>query len=252
MLRFAAIAVLVLAQAQPAFDVAAIKRNTSGDANGTLQMRPGGYFRAVNFPIFNLMAFGFRQESRNLFRTQIAGLPGWTSSVRYDIDAKISRELLEATADDPLRTPKVVRSLLEDRFKLRTHVEQREQPVYDLVMLKPGQLGPQLHASTADCEKDRSKCGVIKSLGGLHFRAESITIATLAGMVQGTAGRIVVDHTGLRGFFNLEIEWAEDENATDKASIFSAVQEQLGLKLESAREAVDVIVVDHIEPPSED
>lgn len=249
-------ALLLFGQAAAAptftFDVAAVKRNTSGEANGNLQMRPGGYFRAVNFNIFNLVAFAFRTQTRNLFRTQIAGLPDWTSSVRYDIDAKMNRELFDATAEDPLRTPKVVRALLEDRFKLRTHVEKRDQPVYDLIVPKPGQLGPQIHASTADCEKDPSRCGFIRSGAGRHFKADSITIETLAGLIQGTAGRVVVDHTGLGGYFDLELEWAEDETVTDKPSMFAALQEQLGLKLEPAREAVDVVVIDHIEMPGED
>ena len=239
-------------EAKAEFEVAAIKRNTSAEANGTLQMRPGGYFRAVNFNIFNLVAFAFRTHSRNLFRTQIAGLPEWTAAARYDIDAKMNREQFDAMTEDPLRTPKVVRALLEDRFKLRTHVEQREQAVYDLIVLKPGQLGPQIHLSTADCDRDPSRCGRIRSGAGRHFIADSITIETLAGLVQGTAGRVVVDHTGLRGYFDVELEWAEDETVTDKPSMFAALQEQLGLKLEPAREPVDVIVVDHIERPTED
>jgi uncharacterized protein (TIGR03435 family) len=235
-----------------AFELASIKEDASGELNGTLQMRPGGYFRAVNFGVFNLVAFAFRTASRNLFPTQIVGLPEWVSSVRYDIDAKMNHDLFDATAGDPLRTPKAVRALLEDRFKLRTHVEQRVQPVYDLVVLKAGHLGPQIRLSTADCEKDRSKCGFIRSLGGRHFKAESITIETLAGMFEGTAGRVVVDRTGLRGYFDLEIEWAEDENATDKVSIFTAVQEQLGLKLESTKAPVDVLVIDRLERPTPD
>ncbi|HUK32405.1 MAG TPA: TIGR03435 family protein [Vicinamibacterales bacterium] len=235
-----------------AFEVASVKVNPSGEVTGTLQMRPGGYFRAVNFDIFNLVAFAFRTESRNLFPTQIAGLPEWASSARYDIDAKINHELFDATAGDPLRRPKAVRSLLEDRFKLRTHVARREQPMYNLVVLKPGQLGPQMHVSTADCDKDQSTCGFIRSLGGRHFRAESITIETLAGLFQGTVGRVVVDRTGLHGYFNLEIEWTEDENATDKVSIFTAIQEQLGLKLQSTNGPIDVLVIDHVERPSTD
>jgi uncharacterized protein (TIGR03435 family) len=89
-------------------------------------------------------------------------------------------------------------------------------------------------------------------IGGRHFKAESITIETRAAMFEGTAGRVVVDRTGLHGYFNLEIEWTEDENATDKVSIFTAVQEQLGLKLESTNGPVDVLVIDHVERPSTD
>jgi uncharacterized protein (TIGR03435 family) len=123
---------------------------------------------------------------------------------------------------------------------------------YDLVRMKPGQLGPQIREAAVDCDKDRSQCGRIQYLGGRHYTGSGITIETLAGLLQGTAGRLVVDHTGLNGNYDLDIEWAEDESSTDKPSIFAAVQEQLGLKLESAREPVDVVVIDHIERPTED
>ncbi len=99
---------LVLRSAQTAaprlsFEVASIQRNTSIETNGTLQLRPGGYFRAVSFNVFSLITFAFRTSARNLLRSQVAGAPDWTSSARCDIDPTIGRELFDATAADRRR-----------------------------------------------------------------------------------------------------------------------------------------------------
>jgi uncharacterized protein (TIGR03435 family) len=146
--------------------------------------------------------------------------------------------------------PKLVQSLLEDRFKLKLHRDVHNMPVYALVVgNKGGTIGPQLHPSTVDCEKDRSKCRVRGGTG--VFAGASVTMDTLATMLSGPAGRLVFDRTGLKGTFDVNLEWAEDATS-DKPSIFAAVQEQLGLKLDLVREPVDVVVIDHVERPTED
>jgi uncharacterized protein (TIGR03435 family) len=106
-----------------------------------------------------------------------------------------------------------------------------------------------MHPSTIDCQKDIGKCRMGGGTG--RFTMTSVTLDTLATMLTKPAGRLVSDRTGLTGLFDVDLEWAE-EAGSDKPSIFAAVQEQLGLKLESVREPVDVVVIDHVERPTED
>jgi len=268
-MRHAAIALVLLLQAQPAspkpqaeagpvtFEVAAIKRSANLDAGGTLGLLPGGRFRAINFDARTLVAIAYRTKPpRNLAPSQIIGGPDWMSQERYDINAKIGPELA-ATIDradrDPNLMPKLVQSLLADRFKLALHHDVHNMPVYALVVAKKdGTFGPRLQRSTADCEKDRNKCRILSVGGGGHFIAGHITLETLAGMLSGPAGRLVFDRTGLTESFDVDIEYSTDQAPSDAPSIFGAVQEQLGLKLDFVREPVDVVVIDHVERPTED
>jgi uncharacterized protein (TIGR03435 family) len=234
-----------------AFEVAAIKRSAALDSDGTLAMGPGGRFRTVNFDARNLIAFAYRTSQRSLFPSQIIGAPDWMSTERFDITAKISAELVARAATDPFQTPKLVQSLLEDRFRLKIHREVREIPVFVLTLArKDGVLGPNMRRSTVDCQKERAKCS-IRSLPG-RLTAGSITLATLTAMLSRPVERLIVNRTGLDGAFDVDLEWSPDQTATDKPSIFTAVQEQLGLKLESDRGPVDVVVIDHVERPTED
>lgn len=252
-----AIALALLAQtpaSKPTFEVAAIKRSAKLDADGTLGLLPGGRFRAINFDARTLVGVAYRTHPpRPLVPSQIIGAPDWMSLERYDINAKIAPELA-ATIDrpgrDPNLMPKVLQSLLEERFKLVVHREVHNMPVYALVVGgKQGALGPQLHQSTLDCPKDRAKCAIHGGTG--RFESGSVTMETLATMLSKPAGRLVFDRTGLKGTFSVDLEWAEDPSS-DKPSIFAAVREQLGLKLDFLREPVDVVVIDHVERPTED
>ena len=259
-MRYAAI-VLLFAQVaavpvgpKPSFEVAAIKRSDKLDAGGTLGLLPGGRFRAINWDARALISVAYRtRPPRSLDKTQIIGLPDWASSERYDINAKINAEraaTMDRPGRDPALMPKLVQSLLEDRFKLKMHYETRELPVYTLVVArKDGVLGPRMLPSAVDCEKNRSKC-MIRGGTGL-FKGGSVTAETVANMLSNPAGRLVFDRTGLTAKYDVDLEWAE-EAGSDKPSIFAAVQEQLGLKLESTREPVDVVVIDHIERPTEE
>jgi len=265
-MRHAAIALLLLAppspsasarqaaqgaEPRPTFEVAAIKRSANLDAGGTLAMQPGGRFRTINVDARNLIAFAYRTGPRSLVPSQIIGAPDWMATERYDITAKIGAALIERATTDPLQTPKLVQSLLEDRFKLRLHREVQNMPVYTLVVTrKNGTFGPRLRRSTVDCAKDRSKCRLQSAPG--HLTGGSVTMETLSIMLSGPAGRMVLDRTGLTGAFDVELEWSGDQTDADKPSVFAAVQEQLGLKLEFVREPVDTVVIDHVERPTED
>jgi uncharacterized protein (TIGR03435 family) len=261
-IRHVAIALLVtaataalLAQAPPprvAFEVATIKRNVSLGSSGSMGLDPGGRFRAVNAPLLWLILSAYGQFQRVLFESQIIGAPDWLKSEQYDITAKAGADIaLLPAAEQFRRIPELLRSLLEDRFALRTHRETRQLPIYALVRLrKDDALGPQMRRSSLDCAREPAQCGY-NGLAG-HLTGGWITTEMLSNLLSNAVQRVVVDRTGLGGRFDVELEWSPDQSATDKPSIFTAVQEQLGLKLESDRGPVDSVVIDHVERPMED
>ena len=134
---------------------------------------------------------------------------------------------------------------------MKVHREMRDLPVYALMLArKDGTLGPQFHRSSIDCGADRSRCS-LQFLTG-HFTARAISVETLATFLSGPLARVVIDRTALAGLFDAELDWSPDQSSADKPSIFAAAQEQLGLKIESARAPVEVLVIDHVERPIED
>ena len=228
---------------RPAFDVASIKVNKSGAKGG------GGGFRAgrldfTNVTLKQLIAQAYDVEaygSREI-ENRIAGGPGWLDNERYDVAAR---------AESPLPREAMLpmaQRLLEERFQLRVHHETKEMPVYALVAAKNG---PKFKASSAQ-EGDVSQ-GAVQ--GRYRVKATRMPMSLLASMLENQMDRRVVDKTGLQGFFDFQIEWALDLNAKasdDSApSVFTAVQEQLGLRLESMKAPVEVIVIDRVEKPSE-
>ncbi len=238
----------------PRFEVATIKRSATLDAGGTAGFQPGGRFRAVNVDARSLILSAYKPDKsgQRLLVSQLVGGPGWLASERYDITAKVGDELAARTPAEWFVTlPALLRPLLEDRFKLSTHHETRELPVYALTMAKKGgAFGPQLKQSSLDCVRDREHCRMDFAPG--HLKAGGITVETLMVLLSGPLQSVVVDRTGLAGSVDIELDWSPDQSASDKPSIFAAVQEQLGLKLESTRAPVDVLVIDHVERPTED
>jgi uncharacterized protein (TIGR03435 family) len=173
-------------------------------------------------------------------------------SDHYDVTAKVPDAA--ALQDDPsfVKTRPLLQSLLEDRFNLRVHRETRQLPIYALVRAKTGgALGPRLTRSSIDCAKEAAKCGFRGGPVG-QIAGNAIPNDILMQLLGNATDRIVVDRTGLEGPFDVDLEWSPDQTATDKPSIFTAVQEQLGLKLESATGPVEVLVIDHVERPTED
>jgi uncharacterized protein (TIGR03435 family) len=234
------------------FEVASIKRNTSPGVNTTLAVDPGGRVRVVGAPVFWLIAGAYGDARGGLRPEQVVGAPGWLASERFDINAKAADADALGEGATFIRMRPYLQSLLEDRFQLKTHREIREMPVYALVRSgKNGTLGPGLSHSTVDCLKDAAKCGIRGGPVGT-IKAEALTSDLLMQLLGNATGRVVVDRTGLQGPFAVDLEWSPDQSASDKPSIFTAVQEQLGLKLESTRGPVDVLVIDHIEKPTPD
>jgi uncharacterized protein (TIGR03435 family) len=218
-------------------------------------MQPGGRFQATNAPVFWLIASAYGGFQRPLIESQIVGAPDWLHDEPYDIIAKTSAEVAALSPQEQFRTiPALLRSLLEDRFMLKVHRETRTLPIYALTFARKDRaLGPKMTPTSLDCTKqqqDMSKCGFNGAPG--RVMAGWIEISTLVNLLANTTEHIVVDRTGLTGRFDIELEWSPDQTATDKPSIFAAVQEQLGLKLEADRAPVTVVVIDHIERPTED
>ena len=237
---------------KPAFEVATIKRNVSLADGGSIGIQPGGRFRAVNADLRFMIATMYRAVpgGARLFPSQIVGLPDWASTEKYDITAKVSDLFAGQSAREQFRKmPPMVQSLLEDRFKLQLHHETRSLPIYALVVARQGALGPQMRRTTIDCLKESDRCDIHSAAG--HYSAVGLTINNFLIFLSGTVERVVVDRTGLQGSFDVDVDWSSDPGS-DKPSIFTAVQEQLGLRLDAERGPVDVVVIDHVERPTED
>lgn len=229
------------AQAPPVqpLTTVSIKRNLSGSPNSNMDMRPGGLF-ATNVTL--------RQMVRNINRlqeSQVVGGPDWTATDRWDIVAVADTDVTEAQA------VQLLKQLLVQRFSLKTHTEKRDAPVYVLVIARPdGALGPELRRSTVDCPTAGGLCG--DGGGPGVMRVVGRPIANVLRRFEQASGRIVIDRTGLNGAYDFTLNWrpddAPDVNA-DQPSLFTAVEEQLGLRLRPDRTPMDVIVIDSAEPP---
>jgi uncharacterized protein (TIGR03435 family) len=264
-----------------AFEVASVKPNKSG--NGPRVDMVGGRFTTINLTLRDLVKLAYPVGDRLRNDDQIVGGPNWINADRFDVVAAASGVGAvdttraagavappESAALNQVRA--MVRNLLADRFKLAVHHESRDLSNYELVMARSdGRLGPQLRKSDVDCstllnnasppaplEGAKAACGGFRLLGPGRMTAHAVTLPMLVSLLSNfpAVGRIVVDGTGLRGSFDLDLEWIPDQPSQQEplhgASIFTALQEQLGLKLESARGPIDVLVIDHAEQPTPD
>jgi uncharacterized protein (TIGR03435 family) len=264
----------------PSFEVASVKENRSGDLRSPIRTEPGGRFTATNVLLKFLIAEAFMGPQPVHLSSRIVGGPDWINSTRFDIIAKASTEFRSSPEGPPNELFLMLRSLLEDRFKVRTHRETRELPVYELVVARAdGKLGPQLRQSTANCDgpppprqpNEPPPCGAMRGparvmAGGIPMRrfAEMLTAIMAVGTPASADGRLVIDKTGLSGRFAFNLTWTPDQIPTvapppgippvdpNGPSLVTALQEQLGLKLESAKGPVEVLVIDSVERPTPD
>lgn len=226
----------VAAPATAGFEVASIRPHGGEDDHQETNLLPGGRYVGMNATVRKLIRLALGVEDE-----QILGAPGWIDKESYDIDAKTG-----STAR--LQPPEFQRDLLvllKDRFQLRFHRETRERTVYWLVVPKSGMKLKEA-AGTEEVSMSTNANGTRKVLA-----AAAISMRDLAGALSRQTHKTVEDHTGVAGKFDVRLEW-DDGQALDSEmpSIFTAVQEQLGLKLNSAKGQVGVIVVDHVEKPS--
>jgi len=223
---------------QKAFDVVSVKRNTTAAMASDTNTTPGR-LSLVNVTMLSvvLRAFGVQPP-------QVVGAPGWLATERYDI--------LAVTGDDAALTNDSRRAYLQaflaERCQFRFHREPREIRVYSLVPSKTGSKlvehsGPGDYAMRVQPADD----------GRLRLRSTKGNISRLAEILTGQVGELVIDRTGLAGQYDFTLEWAPALNAAAAGpSLFTALDEQLGLRLESAKTAVDAVVIDRIERPTVD
>jgi uncharacterized protein (TIGR03435 family) len=243
------------AQAPLAFEVASIRLNASGATATTLGFQQNRRFRAVNEPLWRLVAEAYR-TTYQLRRFEILGLPEWINSERFDVDAVAGEH---AT---PEEARKMLQHLLEDRFKLVVRRTTRELPIYQLVRARSdGRLGDRLKRSDVDCSTrplpapapgQPRPCVMVFGQG--HLSSNGMTIAQLAEMgLARSVERPVLERTGLTGGYQWTLEWAPDGSTdSDRPTLITALQEQLGLKLESTRGRVEVLMIDSVSRPTPD
>jgi bla regulator protein blaR1 len=260
--------------AAPAFEVASIKPN-KGDGGTESGVQPGGRLTMTNVTLRLLIRSAYQVQDE-----QIVDAPSWISSEHFDVIAKAPSDVPPPTPGNPGPIGTMMRSLLAERFKLAVHRETRESPAYALELARrDGKLGPQLQRSTTDCAaiaaargrsggapqsaNERPLCG-FRAAGG-QMLAGGQPMSQLTTILSQIVQRVVLDKTGLSGKFDFELKWTPDRmpqsqaggasvpaSDPDSPSIFTALREELGLKLESVKNAVEVLVIDHVERPSPD
>jgi bla regulator protein BlaR1 len=269
--------------ATPTFEVASIKPNNSGDGRVMLQNQPGGRFTATNVTLRLLI-----RQAYQLQDFQITGGPGWLNDDHFDIVAKgeagtPQNALSAMQSPSPTPVQLMIRALLAERFNLVVHNETKDQPIYALILARSDRrLGPELKKSDTDCAAVMAAargrggapppppgpgqpmpCGIRIGMGNMVLGGA--TLSQFAASLSMFVGRVVLDRTGLTGAFDLNLTWTPvqmpqpppgapelppiDPNGP---SIFTAVQEQLGLKLDSQRGPVEMLVIDKAEHPTPD
>ena len=243
----------------PSFDVISVKPNkTSIGSHGLIitEFTTDG-FRGTNVPVHSLLL-----QAYGLHEGEIIGEPPWASSEVFDIEAKVAGpDVASFSKLDSDQRQAMLQQVLAERFKLATHRETRELPVYALTVAKGG---PKLKESAIDPSvpaSARRGGGVRMSMGMIS--ANECTIPYFLSMLSRQLGRTILDRTGLTGNYDFTLRWNPDNGVTASSnppegsqadalpSIFTAVQEQLGLKLESTKAPASVLVVDHLERPSQ-
>ncbi len=218
-----------------AFDVASIKPSTAG-APSTSDIQPGR-FRCANKSLAWLMSIAW-----NIPDNQISGAPDWVRSAGFDIDARTEPG---AAAEMESHLGPILQSLLEARFRLKVYREDRPSTIYSLVVAKNG---PKLKPS----DNPNSSMGNSLQDGKMVLKADALSMGSLARFLSRQAGRPVIDKTGVTGNYDVKLEWSPDPNPESAAaSIFSAIQEQLGLRIEATQAPVNFVVVESVERPSE-
>lgn len=245
------------APASSVFDVAAIRVNKSDESGHShiISSPNDSHFRAINVSLKSLMQWAYAIPD-----TRISDGPQWIGSTKFDIEAKADTSVDEqmhglSSEAGRLQKQKMLQALLANRFQLKLHEETRELPMYALILARNG---PKFQPSQVNGTTINTRRAEISVSGS------DDTVALLADALARTLGRVVVNQTGLHGRYELDLKWTPDLTtsgpttstappATDSQlpSIFTAIQEQLGLKLESKKGPVSVLVVDHVEMPSE-
>jgi bla regulator protein blaR1 len=238
------------------FEAASIKPSAPaalGNIRVGMQMMPGGRISMSGVTVKLLI-----QQAYGVKDFQIVGGPPWLGSERYDITAKPEA----AATDDQVKV--MIQSLLKDRFQLQFHRETKELPTYALVVAKGG---PKLKESEGAGGSGQGRGGQMRMMGRGHVEATGVPLSNLATQLANALGRSVIDKTGLQGDYDYKLDWTPDEAQggpmrgpggesaapadNPGVSLFTAVQDQLGLKLESTKGPVEILVIERAEKASE-
>jgi uncharacterized protein (TIGR03435 family) len=230
----------------PAYDVVSIKPNKSG--SGSLDVESN----ATSYSARNISLKQLLQNAYDIKEDLISGVPGPIASARFDIEAKIVEPNLDALKKlSEQQQRSMLLPFLAERFQLKAHTEIKTLPVYELVVI---QNGPKFKQSPNDSERGGGT-SVSRHGNLIELTVHDRPMASLASTLAGQVHRTVIDKTGLMGDYDLALKWSPDDSSgaeTDVVpSIFTGLQEQLGLKLQPAKGPVETLVVDHVEMPSE-
>jgi uncharacterized protein (TIGR03435 family) len=230
------------------FDIASIHPHTPEphERSHIYSASNDGNFRSINVTLKAIIQYAF-----DMPQSRIVDAPDWTSSQPFDIDAKSDQatERLHNLPSDQAKPIKLamIQSLLADRFALKTHREQRELPVYNLVIAKGG-------SKLVPAKSD----GLTINHGRGYLNAKGITLSGIAQELARDAGRVILDKTAIPGRFDVDIRWQPDDEPpvllngeeVSLPSLFTVLQEQLGLHLEAAKGPVEVLVIDDVHQPT--
>jgi uncharacterized protein (TIGR03435 family) len=246
-------AAVVAQQDVPRFEAVSIKPSAPDAPGGQARLRPGGRYELTNGPVRILISAAYPSQMNEL-----VGAPDWVLYDRYNVTAVAGRDVSE----EELRT--MMRAMLAERFRLLVRYDMVDRPVYALVLARDdGRLGPRMRRATVNCDSVPVQpppptgpvppCTARFTKGSII--ASGFSMEALAVNLARAAGRTVVDRTGLTDSFDFSLEYAPDPVAADAGdvpSVFTALEEQLGLKLQPSRAAVPVVVIDRIERPTPD
>jgi uncharacterized protein (TIGR03435 family) len=248
----------VQAPAAAEYEVVSIKPSKPDTQGGGIQTLPDGTFVMRNHPIRSIVLAASPVPVR-----EVEGLPDWVTREPYDIMAKPPAGSTRSQQGEMLRR------MLEDRMQVKGHVEERERTILALIVARSdGRLGPQLKPSALDCSKrpdptavptpptgpPEGRCGGLFGPG--QIVSGGITLDTFAASISGLAGGQVINRTGLAGFYALTLRFAVpqrlggQQSVDDAPELATALQDQLGLKLQAEKAKVPIFVVDHIARPS--
>lgn len=262
---FAGVALLASAQTPAAltFEVVSIRRSPPDAPPGRAGLQAGGRYTLTNGPVRILINAAYPSLTN-----EIIGAPDWVTYENYDVTALATPNVT------PEQLSIMMRTMLSERFDLVARVEERPRPVYLLVLAQPGgRLGPRMRRTETDCIArlaaiqagklppiSPADAGVAPCTGrggnGL-FVSTGFTMEGFAARLTRPAGRLVLDKTGLEGPYDFTLEYAPEPSAAEptlneKPSLFTALQEQLGLKLEPAEAPVSVVIIERINRPTPD
>ena len=253
--------------AGPTFDVASVILNRSGDMRLRFGGDPGRY-QIINAPLRTIIRVAFQVQDY-----QIVEAPDWIATERFDIVATTS-------AVAPAERAAMLRTLLADRFALRTHGERRDMPIFEMALTRvDGRLGPSARRTDVDCAApartfgtpgsavgarvDRPPCGLIVRPGELIAGAMSMT--EFARQLAPHVDRFVLDRTGIAGVYDFEVQFTPEQATlpppdaapllplkSDGGSLFNALREQLGVRLTATRASIEVLVIDRVNRPTPD